>query len=87
MAYRHDKYQREYYRKNKNKAKYKEKIKLYNRLRSIRETTDKIRNCILIKETKKVGHSCHVVLPKNWRNRTVIILDKKLFTKDIRRGK
>jgi hypothetical protein len=69
-------YHKGYYRKNK---KYSERMKLYNRLNAVRETIDKVRDCIQIKRVKKLGNSCYVPLPISWNGREVIVFDNKFF--------
>jgi hypothetical protein len=72
------------YWKNKNinahSRKDAEKIKLYNRLNAVRKTIDSVRDCIQIKQVKKLGNSCYVSLPINWKGRDVVVFDNKFFT-------
>jgi len=69
-------YHKQYYHKNK---KYTERMKLYNRLNAVRKTIDKVRDVIQIKPVKKLGNSCYVLLPKNWKGREVVVFDNKFF--------
>ena len=78
------KYQREYYRRT---PRQQEIMKTYDRLKKVKNSIEKIRDMVMVKRTKKMSNACHITLPKSWLDREVLVIDIKLFEKDIRKSR
>jgi hypothetical protein len=75
-----NKYHREYYRKN---SKYRKKMRELDNLNRVRKIVERLKDYIQVREAKKIGHGSHVMLPYDWRGKTVVIIDNKFFMDDI----
>jgi len=84
------KYQREYNKDYYQRTPRQQEImKIYSRLSKIKKTVEELRSMIIIKKVKKYGniHSCLVLLPVSWTGKEVLVIDTKLFEKDIRKSR
>ncbi len=78
------KYHREYYQRT---PRQQEIVKAYGKLRKIKKSVEQIKDMILVKTAKPTGHSAYLTLPKSWLNKEVLVIDVKLFEKDIRKSR
>lgn len=78
------KYQREYYRRT---PRQQEIVKMYDKLKKVKKSIEGIRDMVMVRGTKKMGNACRVSLPKSWLGKEVLVIDTKLFEKDIRKSR
>jgi putative transposon-encoded protein len=69
-------YHREYYHKN---PEYRKKVIERSSMNKKLGRIEELKNVIQIREVKKIGNSCHVTLPVDWKGKEVVVIDNKHF--------
>lgn len=62
-----------------NDPAFRERIKLANRLNELRKFNDLIRGTMVVADAVPIGNSSHVVLPKVWLGKKVLVVDTAFF--------
>jgi len=62
-----------------NDPAFRERVKLANRLNELRKFNDIIKSTMVVADAVPTGNSSHVVLPKVWRGKKVLVVDTDFF--------